>query len=400
MAIVLEVLGGLLLAITLMLSIPVLVLLVETLVAWWPRQPSKLSASRRPSVAVLMPAHNESAGIAAAIASVRSQLQPGDRLLVVADNCSDDTARVATQAGAEVVQRQDAQRRGKGYALDFGVRHLEADPREVVIVVDSDCEVHPGAVDRLSAQCALTGRPTQALYLMHSPPGAGLKTRIAEFAWAVKNHARALGFLRLGVPCQLMGTGMAFPWQLIRTAPLASGHIVEDLQLGLDLARAGSPPLFTPDALVTSTFPSSAEGLLAQRTRWEHGHLSVITAGGLPMLWHGLTRLRPRLVAVALDACVPPLASLVLMILLALTVSGLFYAVTGLAAPVLVASTAFGALMLAVFVAWTRFGRQAVSLKELLTVPGYVLSKLPIYTRLFKGRQVEWVRTKRDEKSK
>src|SRR6185436_16232635 len=72
---------------------------------------------RRP-LAVLVPAHNEGSGLLPTIANIQSQLGPGDRLLVVADNCSDDTAAVARQNGAEVVERTDPTRLGKGFALD------------------------------------------------------------------------------------------------------------------------------------------------------------------------------------------------------------------------------------------------------------------------------------------
>jgi cellulose synthase/poly-beta-1,6-N-acetylglucosamine synthase-like glycosyltransferase len=358
-----------------------------------------LQAGSRPSVAVLMPAHNESAGIAAALRSVLPQMAAGDRVLVVADNCSDDTAAVAAAAGAEVVQRHDTVRRGKGYALDFGVRHLEANPPAIVIIVDADCHVAEGAIDRLARDCANTGRPVQALYLMHSPPDAGLKTRIAEFAWVVKNHARPLGFLRLGFPCQLMGTGMAFPWSVIRTAPLASGHLVEDMQLGLDLAAQGVPPLFCPQALVSSRFPSQAEGLSAQRTRWEHGHLGVIAAQGPRLLWRSLVSRQPALTAMVLDLCVPPLASLVLMLAAWLAGMALFWAVGGSAVPLALGASAFCLLGLSIIAAWRGFGRSIVSLQELLTAPAYVLGKIPIYIKLLKKRQVEWVRTKRDDGS-
>src|SRR5262249_28274109 len=147
------------------------------------------------------------------------QLAPGDRVLVVADNCADDTAAVAAAAGAEVVQRRDPMCRGKGYALDFGVRHLAQDPPDVVIVVDADCAVAPGALARLASECSAGGRPVQALYLMHAPPGAGLRTRIAAFAWIVKNKVRPLGGQRAGWPCLLMGTGMAFGWMQLAGAP-------------------------------------------------------------------------------------------------------------------------------------------------------------------------------------
>jgi cellulose synthase/poly-beta-1,6-N-acetylglucosamine synthase-like glycosyltransferase len=350
----------------------------------------------RPRIGVLMPAHDEASGIASPIHSVLAQLRPGDRLIVIADNCNDATAQVARDAGAEVAERTDAVRRGKGYALDFGVRALEADPPEIVLIVDADCEIHPLSLDRLTAACAASGCPTQALYLMRSPVGSGLKTRIAEFAWAVKNHARALGFMNLGLPCQLMGSGMAFPWKVIRDAPLASGHIVEDLQLGLDLAAAGTPPRFCPEALVTSFFPASSEGMMAQRTRWEHGHLGIAFSLGPRMLWRALRLGRLGMAAMALDVCVPPLASLVIAMTVGLAF-GIALQIAGFASSLIVLAGAWSALLLAIALAWRRFGRDVVSLRDLLFVPVYVAAKLPLYVRAVSRRQMEWVRTKRDD---
>jgi len=384
------------------LWVPTTVLLIEILAAW-PTRATRAqieSASPRPPLAVLMPAHDEALGIGAAIASVLRQLAPGDRLLVVADNCTDSTAQVAAAAGAEVVERNDPLRRGKGYALDHGVRHLAARPPAIVIVVDADCEAHPGSLDRLTHACAQAGRPIQALYLMQSPPDAVLRTRLAELAWTVKNHVRPLGGLRLGAPCQLMGTGMAFAWSVIATAPLASGHIVEDMQLGLDLARAGTPPLFCPDALVTSVFPASDEGTTAQRTRWEHGHLGVIFRHGVPTLCRAIAQRRLALLLMVLDLCVPPLASLVLLLLAMAGVSALVWAIGGSGAALVVTTVTIAELVSGIWIAWWRFGRGIVSAGELLSVPAYVVAKIPIYARLLKSRQMEWVRTKRDGSTK
>ena len=385
------------------LLVPASVLLLQLAAAWPLRAPAgsaaPSSAAGRPRLAVLMPAHNEAAGIVSAIEAVNAQLQAGDRLLVVADNCSDDTARVAAAAGAQVAQRSDTTRRGKGYALDFGVRQLEADPPEVVVVVDADCIVHSGALERLARACMAQQRPTQALYLMLSPPGAGLKTRIAEFAWAVKNHARALGNQRLGLPCQLMGSGMAFTWAQIQAAPLASGHIVEDLQLGLDLAACGTAPFFCPQALVTSTFPVSEEGLTAQRTRWEHGYLDVILTHGPRLLRQALASARIGPVFSALDLCVPPLASMVLIQWGALALSGISLATSHRAVPFGLSLLAIAVTALALALGWWRFGRAVVSLKDLLGVPAYMIGKIPMYLRALRRRQVEWVRTRRDDGS-
>jgi len=407
MAVLQQILTVLLTAAALALLLPAAFLLLQMLAAWPISAGSEgenalgpiPSGADRSNFAVLMPAHNESGGVAASIAAVRSQLQPGDRLLVVADNCSDDTAAVATVAGAEVVERFDSERRGKGYALDFGVRHLAMNAPSLVIIVDADCEVQPGALDALARASAACGRPTQALYLMRSPPGAPMKTRIAEFAWAVKNHARPLGSRRLGLPCQLMGSGMAFPWEQIVGAPLASGHIVEDLQLGLDLTARGHAPLFLPSARVISWFPQTSDGLTAQRTRWEHGYFAVMFAHGPGLMLSALRGRRMAPILRALDLCVPPLSFLVLAIVGLLVTTTAFFAAGGSIAPLTLSMLAVVVVALAIGLAWRRFGRAIVSGRELLGVPLYVLQKLPIYLRALRQRQVEWVRTRRDDGS-
>lgn len=375
--------------------IPIVVLLFQCLLAAVASPRARPAAGPRPRLAVLVPAHNEEGGLAATLTSLMPQLLPGDRLLVVADNCSDDTAGVARRAGAEVRERQHATERGKGYALDFGVRALADAPPEVLLIVDADCLVADGALTRLAQHCATAQRPVQALYLMYAPGGSLMK-KIAEFAWVVKNQVRPLGFHTLGLPCQLMGTGMAFPWSIISQAELANGHIVEDMKLGLDLALVGRAPLFCPQALVSSTFPTSDSGTESQRTRWEHGHLSMIAAEAPRLLWRGLTRGSLQSIAMALDLSVPPVA---LLCLLTIGVSGaaaLLALFTTAYTPLWLALLALGSLGAAVLLAWARYGRAILSGRDLLSAVVYILRKIPLYLRFLVNRQVEWVRSKRD----
>lgn len=379
-----------------LLSIPILVFAIQVVIALPAYRNKSLPASRRPSIAVLVPAHNEADGITATLFAIREQLQEGDCLLVVADNCSDDTAAVARATGAETVDRSDTDRRGKGYALDFGLRHLASAPPEVVIIVDADCLIHANTLDRLSRMCLDTGHPIQALYLMHSPNGAGIITRVAEFAWIVKSLARPLGFRRLGLPCQLMGTGMAFPWQLIQQADLANGQIVEDLKLGLDLARAGLAPLFCPEALVTSVFAMSAEGEQTQRTRWEHGHLSMILKEAPRLLLVSLCTANKGLLALVIDMCVPPLALLTILVSSLCLLGIVVWCVTGVAQPWGLAFIVGSVLVVAVLLAWVRLGREILSFTSLAYAPIYALRKVPLYLRFIVRRQIEWVRSRRD----
>jgi len=378
------------------LLIPVAILLGQIAAAMLPRR-TRAPTAKRPRVAVLVPAHNESAGIEKTLRSIRAGLIDGDRILVVADNCADDTARIAALSGAEVVERFDETRRGKGYALDFGVRHLEREPPESVVIVDADCEVCTGAIERISRMSLATGRAVQALYLMNAPDGAGPMAAVAEFAQLIKNHVRPLGFLNLGLPCQLMGTGMAFPWSLLKTMHLASGNLVEDMKMGIDCARAGRPPLFCPEARVVSHFPANREGARSQRTRWEHGHLAMIFSEMPSLAAEALTGRGKGLLPLVLDMCIPPLALLGLAVMTLCSLGAGVYFVSGSSLALQLSLLAAAGLAAAIFMAWLRFGRSTVSLATLAFAPVYVVRKLPIYARFLFRRQVDWVRSRRDE---
>ena len=380
-----------------LLLVPVTILFTEVVVAVTARQAimSQRRRRERPPVAVLMPAHDEALVIASTLDSLRAELHESDRVLVVADNCSDDTAAVAARHGAEVIERIDSARRGKGYAIDFGIRHFAAHPPEVVLVIDADCRIEAGSIDLLVESCVLSGRPVQALYLMDTPPAAGIMTRIAAFAWVVKNVVRATGMHRLRLPCQLMGTGMAFPWRCISRVELATGDIVEDVRLGIALTRAAMPPLFCPAARVTSIFPTSNEGFRSQRTRWEHGHLNIaLTAPAL--LVEAVAARNMALAGLALDLCVPPLALLLLVVAAFWAVSVVFYILTRAALPLGVTTAALVLLALSVLLAWLRYGRQVISLRELALAGVYAVWKIPLYARFLYSRQSRWVRSKRD----
>ncbi|WP_447740306.1 glycosyltransferase family 2 protein [Pseudomonas laurentiana] len=392
-----SVLGWLLGLLAVIALLPAVVFFVQALLACLPARSRPMGNSVRPRVAVLVPAHDEASIIRATLATIGPQLLEGDRLLVVADNCTDDTARLAREAGAEVVERHDALLRGKGYALDFGVRYLAQQPPEVVIVVDADCQVSEGAIERLARRYREVERPVQALYLMRAPAGAGLKVQVAEFAWRVKNLVRPRGWARLGLPCQLMGAGMAFGWHDLALIELANGHLVEDVKLGLDLCQQGKPPVFCPEALVTSQFPASQHGLNSQRTRWEHGHLGLMLADAPKRVQAALAQGNGSLLAMTLDLMVPPLALLVLTLIGLNLVTWLAYLLFGLVAPACIAITALGMLGLAVLLAWARFCRELIPFSVLLYAPFYAARKIPLYLGFLIRRQVEWVRSKRDD---
>ncbi len=376
-------------------SIPVVVLAVETFAAVLPRRVAAIDKSReRSRCAILIPAHNEATGITATIAALKPQLKDGDRLIVIADNCDDETAKVARAAGAEAIERRDAENKGKGYALDFGLRHLQSDPPEIVVLIDADTRTGPDALDRLIRAAAVNNTPVQGVFT-DAPQAKGPREQWSAFALTFKNLVRPLGLYRLGLPTLLFGSGMAFPWQVIRRVELGTGNIVEDMKLGIDLAVAGYPARFCPDALFTSDDAPTLASANVRRTRWEHGHVFTILTQAPRLVVAGLLKIKPKLIALALELAVPPL-SLLFIFQAILLLTCLFWWQQGgseLPAAILIIGGAVGTL--SILTAWITFGRKLLSPKILCLLPVYVLWKIPIYLKLILAPQRKWVRTDR-----
>jgi cellulose synthase/poly-beta-1,6-N-acetylglucosamine synthase-like glycosyltransferase len=377
-------------------TIPAAILFLETIVAILPRRQRKIDPlASRSACVVLIPAHNEELGIGATVAAILPQLKVDDRILVVADNCADETARVARENGAGVLERQNALQRGKGFALEFGMQSLEAAPPQVVVILDADARVAEGALDQLVADAAKYQRPIQAVYI-ENPVNAGSRERWSAFAMLFKNWVRPLGLYRLGFPCLLTGSGMAFPWEVLRKVTLGTANIVEDMKLGLDLAIAGKAPRLCPEALVTADSAPHLKAVRQQRTRWEHGHVKTLLAETPRLLLRGMLG-RPKLLGLAAELSVPPLSLLAILLVFFASISLLSWSLGGSFLPFLIFSIAVALTIVTILLAWCRFGQQILPLHHLLLLPVYVLWKIPIYLKLLVSPQKTWNRTERTE---
>jgi cellulose synthase/poly-beta-1,6-N-acetylglucosamine synthase-like glycosyltransferase len=354
----------------------------------------------RPATVVLVPAHNEALGIRETIKSISRELAPGDRVLVVADNCTDPTALIARESGAEVAERSDPMRQGKGYALQAGLVQLAAgQPPEIVVVVDADCRLQAGCLDVLVARVASTGRPAQACYLMTPPAAPRGVDVVSALAVLVKNRVRPLAMSRLGFPCLITGSGSAFPWNTLQAHTFEGDNLVEDMQLGVDLALAGSPASYCDDAVLFAALPDRPAAFVSQRRRWEHGHLGTLTTQvprlGLKFLKTG----RIGLDALLVDLAVPPLS---LVDAINLLVAAVCVTAACLGAgwlPAGLCAAALALLSASVGLAWWRFARASMPFRVLLSVPVYVLAKLPLYASFVFRRQNAWIRTARSSQA-
>jgi cellulose synthase/poly-beta-1,6-N-acetylglucosamine synthase-like glycosyltransferase len=243
----------------------------------------------------------------------------------------------------------------------------------------------------------------QGEYLLASPPGSSPLSRISELALLVRNRVRPRGLARLGLPCLLTGSGMAFPWSVLHGAPETRSNLVEDMVLGLELALRGNPPRSCVSAQISSELPTGNRAAHRQRRRWEHGQLHTLVRYVPRLLAAGLARRDVGLLALAAELSVPPLALLVILqalLVLASSVPLIFpvrLGVTGFSlAPLALSLAGVAATTLAVGVAWSRFARSVVPASTLLLVPFYVAWKVPLYgLLLLKGKQRTWERTAR-----
>ena len=186
--------------IALVCVLPLAVLAVELLSRSCARPHPAESTTPRPRLAVLVPAHDEEQGLPRTLADIVAGLAPGDRCVVVADNCRDGTAQAARAFPVDVLERTDTVHRGKGYALQHGIAHLRADPPDVVLVIDADCRVEVASFPILARAAVATGRPIQGGNVLYPPLESSVGSRVSAFAFLFKNHIRPLGLSQWGGP--------------------------------------------------------------------------------------------------------------------------------------------------------------------------------------------------------
>lgn len=391
-----------LLSLTLLIALTVSVVVPAVMLTWlsielvFGLKRTKAPGVRRNDdlrIAILIPAHDEELSIASTVTAAQAAA-PGARILVVADNCSDATAQLAREAGAEVTERNDPDNRGKGFALQRGQQVLAQDPPQVVIVLDADCRLAPDAAGILGASVMRSGRPAQALNLLDPVVGQSPIVGISNFAMMVKNLVRARGLQRIGGGAFLFGTGMAFPWPVFAELPLGTSEAVEDLAMSLHLAR-GSVAIQLVDTARVSSPPASVSDSRGQRSRWEHGFLRVASRLALPMILQGSIRGSRLRTAIGLHLSVPPLALVMLISLIGLAVAAAAAIFVGVYLPLLILAVPFVTSSILLLVVWWREGRELLTLRELAFAPVYIAWKIPMYANFFVRRQVGWNRTPR-----
>jgi cellulose synthase/poly-beta-1,6-N-acetylglucosamine synthase-like glycosyltransferase len=360
--------------------------------------PTTPAAPWRPRFALLIPAQDEEQVIGSLLCSIAALDYPAALrdAYVVADNCSDETAEIARQAGVagvQVCERRDDRRRGKGYALQWLLEDLERAGQRYdgYVVVDADSQLSANFLSAMAAGLALGIDAQQGQYRVQNATSAWT-AGLRAIAFALINHLRPLGRSALGWSVGLKGNGMCFSRKLIERFGWTSYSLAEDAEFHLALVSAGIRVAYTPESVVTSAMPTSLRQARSQQHRWERGRLALARSHAAALLrgaWrhHDLARLD----AIA-EVCLPPIS--VLVGLLVVVVSGavaLHWGPGLLAAGGLMAVFALHGMagMGLARLSWRAYG-------SLLYAPWYVLWKIGIYCHATWARGTgAWVRTSR-----
>ena len=346
---------------------------------------------------IVVPAHNESSGIALTVASLKAIDYPHDRyrILVIADNCTDDTAELAAEAGARVIPRQSAAERGKGYALALGyATSLSEGFADAVVVVDADTHVSPNLLSAFSSRFASGAEAVQAEYGVRNG-AASWRTRLMVIALTCFHTVRSLARERLRVSCGLRGNGMGFSASLLQRVPQRAFSIVEDVEYGIALALAGVRVEYVFEAVVDGEMPTSAAASETQRERWEGGRLALVRSHVPSLLSSARGANRWVAYDMAADLLVPPLTSLVFFAGLGFVISaGLFLFGTASTLAVLPWLLSILAIALYIVRGAVLSGVGATAFLDLLWAPVYAVWKVTLLFRKSR-RNGEWVRTAR-----
>ena len=341
------------------------------------------------NLAVVIPAHNEEASIARCIRSLHAceRTRSWFSIVVVADNCTDSTAEVARENGARALIRNDATKRGKGYALDFAFKTLITDGFEEFIVIDADSEVEPNLICAFRELFEDGADAIQCRYTVNNAD-VSVRTRLMNVALLAFNVLRPRGRDRLGFSVGLLGNGFGLTRDTLINVPYDAVSVVEDLEYHIRLVRAGRKVRFADGTSVKAEMPVGGKGARTQRARWEGGRFGMI-ASSAPALAVRVLKGEFNLIEPLFELLLLPLAFHVLLLLAALLppfAPTRIYAVAGLA---VVALHIVAALRVG--------GGGFKDIWALACAPFYIFWKAALLPKMLLAskKDAEWVRTER-----
>lgn len=254
--------------------------IIFVIIGFFPPKRFPITHFKGNKYAVLIAARNEELVIGGLIDSIRKQDYPSENItiFVVADNCSDQTKEVASQAGAIVYERHNLHQIGKGYALEFLTQKINQDygitSFDGYFVFDADNLLKSDYISRMN-DAFIAGHRVITSYRNIK----NFDTNMISAAYGFHQY-RNLRTLhnprtRLNLSCAITGTGFLFASEIIKDTGWKWQLLTEDIEFTIDVAELGYNVVYCPDAIFYDEQPTTMHMMWRQRRRWAKGFLQV-----------------------------------------------------------------------------------------------------------------------------
>ena len=227
----------------------------------------------------IIPAHNEEAVVGNLIESLKKQNYNKDLydIYVIADNCTDNTAKVAKEAGAIVYKRFDETKKTKGYALNWFLQQKieENAPYDAFFVFDADNIVHPDFIKNMNKKLCQGEDVVQGYRDIKNPTDSWITAGYAIFYWTMHRFYH-LARYNLGLSPLLNGTGFMVRFDVVKPQGWDTKTLTEDLEFSLKRIIKGKKLGWATDAICYDEQPVGFVQSWSQRSRWTVGHIQCI----------------------------------------------------------------------------------------------------------------------------
>ena len=227
----------------------------------------------------IVPAHNEEKVVGNLIESLRQQNYPKELydIYVIADNCTDSTAKVAKEAGAIVYERFDPDHRTKGYALQWFLKQKieENADYDAFFVFDADNIVDKNFIVNMNKKLCQGEDVVQGYRDIKNPTDNWITAGYALFYWTM-HRLYHLARYNIGLSPLLNGTGFMVRFDVVKPNGWETETLTEDIEFSLKRIIQGKKLGWATDAIVYDEQPTSFKQSWSQRSRWTVGHMQCI----------------------------------------------------------------------------------------------------------------------------
>ncbi len=364
------------------------------------KQTQRTHVGKRHTFIILIPAHNEEVVLGNTIESLKKLDYPQDKyqVIVVADNCTDETARIAREHGAECLIRNDPRNKGKGQALSWAFEKVLEKHFDAVVILDADCQLDSNALRVFDSYLGAGWKVFQAKYSASNPDSSAMSYALAV-GNLIENDLFYAPKSRMGLAVLLRGTGFVISPKILKALPWRAHSVAEDIEYSIDLIRSRIPIGFVPEVRVFSEFPVNPGQLEVQRTRWAEGNIGFAKKNILTFVWQGLRTKNWLLIDAGLTLFVLSKPMMLLLTVGAVVLSihcRLF--VPGMPSQAMLAAGLIlsGAMLAYLGLGILRLGLSRHRLFLLIQTPLVVYKLVTIALKSFAGRgEGRWVRTPR-----